>query len=35
MDSKSCARLLAIAGFTRIHTAIDSRSRSTRLSAIW
>jgi hypothetical protein len=26
MDGKSCARLLVIAGFTRIHAAIDTGS---------
>jgi hypothetical protein len=27
MDGKSCARLLVIAEFTRIHAAIDTRTR--------
>ena len=28
MAGKSCARLLVIAGFTRIHAAIDKRRRT-------
>ena len=34
MAGKSCARLLVIAGFTRIHAAIDSPERLVRLTPI-